>query len=621
MNDTVATEQAAAVQAAHPLAGQSMTGAQAVVQVLADEGVRAIFGYSGGAILPTYDAIFTFNEHQKRSGGQQLPLIVPANEQGAGFMAAGYARSTGQVGVCLVTSGPGATNTVTPVRDCMADSVPIIVICGQVGRAAIGTDAFQEAPVAALMSAVAKHVFLVTDPAKLEATVRTAFEVARTGRPGPVVIDLPKDVQTAAEVFRGQGQLAIPGYRARLAELNAGALDEQQAGRFLQLLADARRPLIYAGGGVINGGASAALSELAHALGIPVVTTLMGIGAIDTTDALAMRMLGMHGAAYANYAVDDCDFLIAVGARFDDRVAGDPRKFARHARRIAHLDIDPAEINKVKAVHWSHVGRLPETLRTLLAYARRNGFKGDFSRWHAELAELKRRHGMNYNRASELVQPHYVIEQINQRTRGEAIITTGVGQHQMWAAQMFDFRGPRLWLTSGSMGTMGFGLPAAIGAQVANPGRLVIDFDGDASIRMNIGELETVTTYDLPIKVVVLNNFGDGMVKQWQKLFFKGRLSGSDKSLHKKDFIRAATADGFPWARRLDRKQDVASTIDEFLGFSGPAFLEVIIDPDAGVYPMVGPGLAYDSMITGDYIAARPQDAAPPEDIEPSAMF
>jgi acetolactate synthase-1/2/3 large subunit len=604
----------------HPLAGQSVPGAQAVIQVLADEGVEAIFGYSGGAILPTYDAIFTYNEQRKRVGGRQLPLIVPANEQGAGFMAAGYARSSGRVGVCLVTSGPGATNTVTPVRDCMADSVPIVVICGQVGRAAIGTDAFQEAPVAALMSAIAKHVFLVTDPARLEATMRTAFEVARTGRPGPVVVDLPKDVQTAMVQFRGEGGLALAGYRARLAELTANALGETAAHDFLELLARARRPLIYAGGGVVNGAAAAALGEFAHCFGVPVVTTLMGIGAIDTTDELSMRMLGMHGAAFANYAVEDCDFLIAVGARFDDRVVGDPRKFAAHARRIAHLDIDPAEINKVKNVHWSHVGLLPEALRALVEYARRSGFTADFSRWRGELAELRRRHAMNYDRASTLVQPHYVIEEINRRTRGEAIITTGVGQHQMWAAQMFDFRAPRQWLTSGSMGTMGFGLPAAIGAQVANPGRLFIDFDGDASIRMNIGELETVTTYDLPIKIVVLNNFGDGMVKQWQKLFFKGRLSGSDKSLHKKDFVRAAGADGFTWARRLDQKARVPAVIEEFLAFAGPAFLEVIIDPDAGVYPMVGPGLGYDAMITGEFIAARPNDAAP-ADIEPSAMF
>ncbi len=604
----------------HACAGKAMSGAQMIVQVIADEGTEAVFGYSGGAILPTYDAIFTFNEEQKRSGGRQVTLIVPANEQGAGFMAAGYARASGRVGVCLVTSGPGATNTVTPVRDCMADSVPIVVICGQVAKAAIGTDAFQEAPVAALMGSVAKHIFLVTDASRLEATMRTAFEIARTGRPGPVVVDVPKDVQTAAGVFQGEGRLAIPGYRQRLQELTRGTLEPAAAADFFSLLAQSKRPLLYAGGGVINGGAAPALTEFAQRFGIPVVTTLMGIGALDTMHPLSMRMLGMHGAAFANYAVEDCDFLIAVGARFDDRVAGDPRKFARNARRIAHLDVDQAEINKVKSSHWSHVGLLPEALQALIAHGAGLASRPDFGPWQRQLAELKRAHAMNYDRASELVQPHYVIEEINRHTRGEAIISTGVGQHQMWAAQMFDFRAPRLWLTSGSMGTMGFGLPAAIGAQVANPGRLVIDFDGDASIRMNIGELETVTTYDLPIKVVVLNNFGDGMVKQWQKLFFKGRLSGSDKSLHKKNFVRAASADGFQWVRRLDRKQDVAGVIEEFLNFKGPAFLEVIIDPDAGVYPMVGPGLGYDAMITGDFIAARAQPQSPGE-IDPSGMF
>ena len=605
---------------AHRLAGKAMSGAQIIVQVIADEGTDAIFGYSGGAILPTYDAIFTFNEEQRCASAKQVALIVPANEQGAGFMAAGYARASGRVGVCLVTSGPGATNTVTPVRDCMADSVPIVVLCGQVATASIGTDAFQEAPVTAMMGSLAKHVFLVTDPQRLEATMRTAFEIARSGRPGPVVVDIPKDVQTAIGVFNGEGTLAIPGYRQRLDELRASVLDDGAAASFFELLRQSQRPLLYVGGGVINGGAAVALAEFAQHFGVPVVTTLMGIGAVDTTHPLSMRMLGMHGAAFANYAVEDCDFLIAVGARFDDRVAGDPHKFARNARRIAHLDVDRAEINKVKHSQWSHIGLLPEALQALTAYGARLAPEFDFSAWQRRLDELRRAHAMNYDRASELVQPHYVIEEINRHTRGEAIISTGVGQHQMWAAQMFDFRSPRLWLTSGSMGTMGFGLPAAIGAQVANPGRLVIDFDGDASIRMNIGELETVTTYDLPIKVVVLNNFGDGMVKQWQKLFFKGRLSGSDKSLHKKNFVRAASADGFEWVRRLDRKQDVSAVVEEFLRFAGPAFLEVIIDPDAGVYPMVGPGLGYDAMITGEFIAARPQDADPGE-IDPSGMF
>jgi acetolactate synthase-1/2/3 large subunit len=483
--------------------------------------------------------------------------------------------------------------------------VPIVVICGQVPTAAIGTDAFQEAPVPSIMGAIAKHIFLVTDPKKLEATLRTAFEIARTGRPGPVVVDVPKDVQTWEGEFQGGGTLPVPGYRRRMQELAGQAIEAHEAAKFFEMLASASRPLIYAGGGVINAGASDALREFAESFGIPVVTTLMGIGAFDTTAELSLRMLGMHGAAFANYAVDDCDFLIALGARFDDRVAGVPAKFAGKATKIAHLDIDRAEINKVKHVDWSHVGALAEALHALSAHGRQMDFRPDYARWHAEVGELKRRHAMNYDRESALIQPYYVIEEINRHTRGEAIICTGVGQHQMWAAQYCDFRTPRLWLTSGSMGTMGFGLPAAIGAQIANPERLVIDIDGDSSIRMNIGELETVTTYELPVKIVVLNNFGDGMVKQWQKLFFKGRLSASDRSLHKKDFVKAAQADGFAYAVRLDRKEDVPRVIRELIEFDGPAFVEVMIDPDAGVYPMVGPGQTYAQMITGDFIASR----------------
>jgi acetolactate synthase-1/2/3 large subunit len=582
-----------------------MSGAEMIVQVLADEGTTAIFGYSGGAILPTYDAVFLYNQAQVERGQAQMPLIVPANEQGAGFMAAGYARASGKVGVCLVTSGPGATNTVTPVRDSMADSIPMIVICGQVPTAAIGTDAFQEAPVPAIMGSVAKHIFLVTDPTKLEATIRTAFEIARTGRPGPVVIDVPKDVQNWTGVFKGEGVLPIPGYRKRLFATAHAGIEEDEAAEFFSMLSASKRPLLYAGGGTINADASTALTEFATTFGVPVVTTLMGIGAFDTTHPLSMSMLGMHGAAFANYAVEDCDMLIAVGSRFDDRVAGVPSRFAPKAKKIAHLDIDRAEINKVKRVDWSHVGQLRDALESLTRYGQATGFRTDFSAWHQEIAVLRRTHAMNYDRDSELIQPYYVIEEINRRTCGEAIISTGVGQHQMWAAQYFDFRKPRLWLTSGSMGTMGFGLPAAIGAQFANPSALVIDIDGDASIRMNFGELETVTTYDLPIKVVVLNNFGDGMVKQWQKLFFKGRMSASDKSLHKKDFVKAAQADGFGYAVRLDKKSDVPRVIEEFIRYPGPAFLEVIIDPDAGVYPMVGPGQSYDAMITGDFIVAR----------------
>jgi len=604
----------------HPLAGKTMTGAEMVVQVLADAGVDTIFGYSGGAILPTYDAVFRYNaEHSDENGKEPMPLIVPANEQGAGFMAAGYAIASGGVGVVMVTSGPGATNMVTPVRDCMADSTPIVVICGQVPTAAIGSDAFQEAPVSSCLGPVSKHTFLVTNPELLEATIRTAFEIARTGRPGPVVVDMPKDVQNWTGTFQGSGLLPVRGYRQRIHSTRDNVLDDVLCEQFFSMLLASKRPLMYVGGGVINGHATKELRRFASRFGIPVTTTLMGIGAVDTTEPLSLHMLGMHGLASANYAVDDCDFLIAIGARFDDRVAGVPEMFAPGARHIAQFDIDPSEIGKVKSVDWSHVGILKQDLQNLCDYGDRNDISLDFTQWHGEIASLKETYGLNYDRDSELIQPYAVIEAINDITGGNAIISTGVGQHQMWAAQYFDFRQPRLLLTSGSMGTMGFGLPAAIGAQFAVPDQLVIDVDGDASIRMNIGELETATTYGLPVKVLVLNNYGDGMVRQWQKLYYNARMSGSDKSLRSKDFIKAAEADGFKFAVRLDNKANMKQVIREWLEFPGAAFLEVIIDRDAGVYPMVGPGLPYDQMITGDFMPTR--NKVSEKDIDSSEMF
>jgi acetolactate synthase-1/2/3 large subunit len=387
---------------AHALAGNILSGAEIIIQVLADEGVRTIFGYSGGAILPTYDAVFRYNEAHTDDGKEPMPLIVPANEQGAGFMAAGYARASGEVGVAIVTSGPGATNCVTPVRDSMADSVPIVLICGQVPRAAIGTDAFQEAPVTAVMGSVAKHVFLVTDPESLESTVRTAFEIARTGRPGPVVVDIPKDVQNWEGPFEGEGALPIPGYRHRLSTVESNTLSDEQCADFFSILAESERPLIYAGGGVINGNAAEALRAFSRTFGVPGVTTLMGLGGLDTKDPLCLHMLGMHGTAHANYAVDDCDVLIAVGARFDDRVAGDPPNFAPKARRVLHFDIDPAEIHKVKHADWYHVGILNDALEALTEYGRRTDFKADYSTWHTEVEELKTTYALNYDRESDL---------------------------------------------------------------------------------------------------------------------------------------------------------------------------------------------------------------------------
>ncbi len=604
----------------HRLANKKMMGADMIVQVLADENVDTIFGYSGGAILPTYDAVFRYNnENKDAKNNQPMPLIVPANEQGAGFMASGYARASGKVGVVMVTSGPGATNTVTPIRDCMADSIPIVVICGQVPTTAIGTDAFQEAPVSAIMGAVSKHIFLVTNPELLESTVRSAFELARTGRPGPVVIDVPKNIQNWEGVFKGSGKLPLIGYSNRLNAVMNNKLQENSCEEFYSLLKNSKKPLIYAGGGVINANATNELRDFASHYGIPVTTTLMALGASDTTKPLSLHMLGMHGTASANYAVEDCDFLIAIGARFDDRVAGDPKGFAPNAKKIAHFDIDLSEIGKVKQVDWYHIGNLKEDLKKLLKFGIKIAFETSIVEWHKHIAHLKDKYKLNYDRQSNLIQPYAVIEEINKITGGNAIITTGVGQHQMWAAQYFDYKEPRLWLTSGSMGTMGFGLPAAIGAQFAKPKRLVIDIDGDASIRMNIGELETATTYKLPVKVIVLNNFGDGMVRQWQKLYYKGRMSASDKSLYRKDFTKTAEADGFEFSKRLDKKSDMSKTVKEFIEFDGPAFLEVIIDPDAGVYPMVGPGHSYNKMITGKWIVNRYDDKD--EALDTSGMF
>jgi len=601
----------------HPLAGKEMTSADMVIQVLADEGVDTIFGYSGGAILPTYDAIHRYNSAHPKA--EEIRLIVPANEQGAGFMAAGYARSTGKVGVFLVTSGPGATNCVTPIRDCFADSVPVVLICGQVPRAAIGTDAFQEAPVFNIMAACAKHVFLVTDETKLEATIRTAFEIARTGRPGPVVIDIPKDVQNALGTYQGSGLLKLRGYDERLDQLKQAGVSEADCKAFFRLLAKSERPLLYVGGGAINSNAADAVRAFAERFQIPVVTTVMGIGSIDTTNPLSMHMLGMHGPAYANYAVEDCDFVFAIGARFDDRVCAKPLEWAPHAK-VAHLDIDGSEIRKVKkTVDWYHVSDAKRCLIELVRAGK--DFHKDFGPWRKHVAELKERHAMNYNRTSPLLQPQEVLATLNDIVRGDAIYTTGVGQHQMWAAQYLDVKHARHFLTSGSMGTMGFGLPAAIGAQIANPGKLVIDIDGDGSIRMNLGELETLTNYDIPVKVLLLNNQCDGMVRQWQDLFFQNRYSGSDKSLHKKDFIKATQADGFAFTRRISKKEELRGVLEEFVKFSGPAFVEAMIDQKADVFPMVPAGMGYKDMLTGPYIGAREVVRPDPKKIDPSGMF
>lgn len=586
-----------------------MSGADIILRVLSEQGVDTVFGYSGGAILPTYDAVFRFNAMHEANPEHQIRLVVPANEQAAGFMAAGYARASGKVGVFMVTSGPGATNAVTPIADCNGDSVPVVLICGQVPRAAIGSDAFQEAPVFNIMSACAKQVFLVTDPAKLEHTLRTAFEVARTGRPGPVVVDVPKDVQNWIGQYHGHGTLQFRGYSERLRRVAQGdRLEGRKRAKLFELMRKSRRPLLYVGGGIIAARATEALRQFSERYEIPVVSTLMGLGAMPARHPLYLGMLGMHGAAAANYAVEDCDFLIAVGARFDDRVAGGrPDAFAPGARHVAHIDIDAAEINKVKRADWCHVG---DARQALLSLMEEGPTTHSHQPWIEHVGELKRAYRMNYDRTSRAIQPQFVVEMLGEITGGRAIISTGVGQHQMWAAQYFPFGEARSFLTSGSMGTMGFGLPAAIGAQMARPDALVIDIDGDGSIRMNLGELETATTYGVPVKVLLLNNRGDGMIRQWQRLFYDGRLCVSDKALHRKDFIMAARADGFEFARRVEEVDGLEAALKAFIEFDGPAFLEVMVDVNADVFPMVGPGQSYANMITGPFIPSRPGSSA-----------
>ena len=591
-------------------AGKQKSGAEMIVQTIAGEGVDTIFGYNGGAILPTYDALYRHNEQHKQSG--HINLVVPANEQGAGFMASGYARATGKVGVFVVTSGPGATNCATPIRDCMSDSIPVVLITGQVAHAAIGSDAFQEAPVFNIMAACAKHVFLVRNESELEATVRTAFSIARSGRPGPVVVDVPKDVQNHVGTYKGEGLLELRGYDKRVKMVLEARVTDQEAKAFYKLLSASQRPLAYVGGGVITSGAAPELKAFLKRYKIPVVTTLLGIGSVDTTDDLALHMLGMHGTAYANYAVDECDLLIAVGARFDDRVAGKVDEFAPHAK-IAHIDIDAAEIGKVKQAAWSHVGDAKQALRDLLEAGK--GVRRSWPDWTNHVTALKQGHPLGYKKDAAKIQPPFVLDKLNEITRGDAIVCTGVGQHQMWAALHLDFHQPRSFITSGSMGTMGFGLPSSIGAQVGCPGRLVIDVDGDGSLRMNIGELETAATYGIPVKVLLLNNSGDGMVLQWQRLYYGKRFAGTDKTARKKDFIATARADGFEFAERVTDPSKVKKALAKFVEFDGPAFLEVWTDQAADVFPMVGPGEGYKDMITGPYIPAR--TSAPQEEEAP----
>jgi len=536
-------------------------------EVLQEEGVEVIFGYPGGVVLPVFDALYD----------SALRFVLSRHEQGATHMADGYARATGKVGVVLVTSGPGATNTVTGIATAYMDSSPLVVITGQVKTFLIGNDSFQEADTTGITRPITKHNYIVKDVRDLGRIVREAFHLARTGRPGPVVIDLPVDVSTAAApADGGPAGMDLPGYRVQVAG------HQRQIVKAAEALNAAERPVIYAGGGVIQSNAAAELRELAAKTNVPVTTTLLGLGSFDQTDARSLHMLGMHGTAYANFAVQECDLLVAIGARFDDRITGDVKRFAPRAR-VVHIDIDPASIAKSVKVHIPVVGDARHILTELLkhvSYRERQG-------WWEQIRAWQKQYPLGYEAGGEEIRPQYVIEELSRRTGGEAIICTGVGQHQMWTAQFYRFRRPRHFITSGGLGTMGFGFPAALGAQIARPEALVIDIDGDSSFSMTLQELPTAVENGLGVKVCILNNGYMGMVRQWQELFYRRRYSKS--SLRHPDFAKVAEAFGAK-GRRVSGTGEVGGAIEWMLGEKGCCVVDFQVAREENVWPMVAAG-------------------------------
>ncbi len=562
------------------------TGAEIFIQSLIDEGVDTIFGYPGGAVLPIYDVLFKFKG--------PLRHILVRHEQGAVHMADGYARSTGRPGVVLVTSGPGATNTVTGIATAYMDSVPVVVFTGQVPTALIGNDAFQEADIVGITRPCTKHNYLVKDIKDLARIIKEAFYIARTGRPGPVLVDLPKDVLTAKTEYIRPDKVDLPGYQPTYRG------HKMQIKRAVSLILGSERPVIYAGGGVISANASAELKSFAKKLNIPVTTTLMGLGGFPGDDPLFMGMLGMHGTYTANMAVTNTDCLIAIGSRFDDRVTGKIDEFAPFAK-IIHIDIDPTSISKNVVVDIPIVGDVKSVLKDMLdclpSGTRLSEYRRKLKGWHKQIREWMKTHPLTVEQPrGGRIKPQYVVERLYALTGGDAIITTEVGQNQMWTAQFFRFNKPRTLLTSGGLGTMGYGFPAAIGAQVANPGKLVIDIAGDGSIQMNIQEMATAVQYKLPVKVAILNNRFLGMVRQWQELFFNRRYSYS--CLGKlPDFVKLAEAYGGV-GLRAEKVDEVDIVIKEALKVKDrPVLMDFIVDPKEDVYPMVPAGEPLNKMV------------------------
>lgn len=554
-----------------------LTGAQILIRSLEEEGVDYVFGLPGGAILPTFDALYD----------SKLKFILVRHEQGATHMADAYGRATGRPGVCMVTSGPAATNTVTGLATAYMDSAPMVCITGQVATTAIGSDAFQEADVVGITRPVTKHNYLIRDVKDITRVVKEAFYIARTGRPGPVLIDFPVDVSRATAEFEYPKSVSIRGYSIP-SEGDPAAIKKAA-----DLINQAKRPCLYVGGGAVGSGANKEVFELVEKTGIPITTTVLGLGIFPEDHPSSLRMLGMHGTVYANYSVQQSDVLIAVGARFDDRVTGHVAKFCPHAK-IVHIDIDPASISKTVRVDVSVVGDVKPVLRQLnkLVKDRRK----DIKEWLTQIDEWKRKHPLKIKPGTNVLRQEQVIAKVGEMTKHEAVVTTGVGQHQMWTAQWFGFKSPRSMLTSGGLGTMGYGLPSAIGAQLARPNETVVCFDGDGSTQMTLCEMATAAYYKIPVKLFILDNSHHGMVRQWQELFYRHRYSGSQLGASNPDFMKLADGYGVK-AIEIKTPDELEPGIREALAHKGPVLVHCVVAQEDNVFPMVPAGHALDQVM------------------------